>query len=44
MIDIGDLGRGARTLGNPHYAITRRNCDEAVNGHKEACVDMDGMG
>ena len=29
MIDVGDLGRGARTLGNPQYVITRRNCDEA---------------
>ena len=29
MIDVGDLGRGARTLGDSQYAITRRNCDEA---------------
>ena len=29
MIDVGDLGRGARTLGNPQYVITRKNCDEA---------------
>ena len=29
MIEVGDLGRGARTLGKPQYAITRRNCDKA---------------
>ena len=28
MIDVGDLGRGARTLANPQYLITRRSCDE----------------
>jgi hypothetical protein len=29
MIEVGDLGRGARTLGNPQCVITRRSCDEA---------------
>ena len=29
MINLGDLDRGARTLGNPQYVITQRNCDEA---------------
>ena len=29
MIEVGDLGKGARTLGSPQYVITRRNCDEA---------------
>ena len=29
MIEVGDLGRGSRTLGSPQYVITRRNCDEA---------------
>jgi hypothetical protein len=29
MIDVGDLGRGARMLGNPQYIITQMNGDEA---------------
>ena len=29
IIEVGDLGRGARTLVNLQYVIMRNNCDEA---------------